>query len=285
MASELPALSIVATPIGNLKDLSIRAHETFQSVDYVLCEDTRRARKLKTHIGFDTPLVSFHEHNERNRIPKIIALMKNGKKFALISDAGTPVLSDPGFLLIQEMINEEMKFTVIPGPNAALTALIFSGLPAQPFSFIGFLPVQVNRRSARLEKLQALHDHTLIFFESPDRVLGLLRELGEHLGDRDAAVCRELTKMHEEVLRGKISTLLSELASRTLQGEFTVVVGPGKDLEAAGMTSEDIQRRFEQLQIEGYSRKDALKKLMKESGRSRNELYSLLMKQQQDPDA
>lgn len=277
MAQEIPSLSIIATPIGNLKDLSLRAQDTLKSVHFVLCEDTRRARKLKTYIGFDAPLVSFHEHNERIRIPKVIERMKRGNKFALISDAGTPVLSDPGFLLVQTAIRENVSLTFIPGPNAAIAALVLSGIPSQPFSFIGFLPAQANRRIARIERLSQLHDHTLIFFESPDRIVGLLRELGERLGDRDIAICRELTKMHEEVLRGKISTLLPELSSRQLQGEFTVVIGPGENLETTGMTDEVVRQRFQQLQHEGYSRKDALRKLMKESGRSRNDLYSLLM--------
>ena len=251
-------------------------------MDFVLSEDTRRARKLKTYIGFDARLVSFHEHNERIRIPKILTLIKRGKKFALISDAGTPVLSDPGFLLVRTAIAENVSFSFLPGPNAAIAALVLSGLPSQPFSFIGFLPVQEKRRAARLEKLAVLHDHTLIFYESPERVLGLLREIGEQLGDRDAAVCRELTKMHEEVVRGKISELLPLLSARKLQGEFTIVIGPGEDLQSAAMTNATILERFQQLQREGYGRKDAFKKLMKESGRSRNDLYSLVMKNQQD---
>ena len=203
-SDRLPSLVIIPTPIGNLKDLSIRAQESLQSVDYVLCEDTRRARKLKNLIGFHASLVSFHEHNEKSRIQKILALMKEGKKFALISDAGTPVVSDPGFLLTGKMNKENLPFTMIPGPSAVMTALVISGLPPQPFSFFGFLPVQEARRSEMVGKLLRIPDHTLVLFESPDRVLGLLRELGERLGDREAAVCRELTKMHEEVLRGTL---------------------------------------------------------------------------------
>jgi 16S rRNA (cytidine1402-2'-O)-methyltransferase len=276
--SGIPSLAIVATPIGNLKDLSFRAQEVLQRVDYVLCEDTRRARKLKTYLGFEAPLVSFHEHNERSRIPKIIAFMKNGKKFALISDAGTPVLSDPGLLLVQRMNEERLTLTFIPGPSAVITALVLSGLPPQPFTFLGFPPVQENPRKNFLEGLSQIKNQTLVLFESPDRILGLLRELGEQLGDRDCAVCRELTKLHEEVLHGNISMLLGVLSSRKLQGEFTVVVGPGKGVESVGMTDQMVTERFHQLEKEGYSRKDALKKVVKESGRSRNDLYRLLMK-------
>ncbi len=275
---DIPSLAIVATPIGNLKDISFRAREVLKAVDYVLCEDTRRARKLKTHLEFDASLVSFHEHNERNRIPRIIALMKNGKRFALISDAGSPVLSDPGFLLVQSMKEASLPVTFIPGPSAVIAALVLSGLPPQPFTFLGFPPIQENRRKSFLESLSQLTNHTLVLFESPDRVLGLLRQLGENLGDRDCAVCRELTKLHEEVIRGKISELLAALSARKLQGEFTLVIGPGQAMESIGMTDGDIRERFHQLEKEGYSRKDALKKLIKESGRPRNDLYRLLMK-------
>ena len=278
MSPDNPSLFIVATPIGNLKDLSARAISTLQSVDYVLCEDTRRGRKLKTRIGFDARLVSFHEHNEASRIPKILALMKNGKKFALISDAGTPVLSDPGFLLVQQTIVEKLLLTFIPGPSAVITAIVLSGLPAHSFSFVGFLPVQESRRMDALDKLSKIQDQTLVLFESPDRVLGLLREVGEKLGNRRVALCRELTKLHEEVLRGTVSELLEQMSSRKLQGEFTIVIGPGDTSEVIHMTDDTIRHRFQQLQSEGYNRKDSLKKIAKESGRSRNDLYSLLMK-------
>ena len=272
------SLFVVATPIGNLQDLSPRAQEILRSVNYVLAEDTRRARKLKSRFGFGAPLVSLHEHNEKTRIPKIIARMKNGESFALISDAGTPLLSDPGFLLVRKMIEEGLSITHIPGANAPITALILSGLPPHPFLFYGFLPAGESHRSDIFRDLAARRE-TLVFFESPDRVLGLLREIGTHLGDRNAAVCRELTKLHEEVQRGKISTLLSELSTRKLQGEYTVVIGPPDQTnEPVSMSEDTLRARFDQLQKEGYSRKDALKKLSKESGRSRNELYDLLLK-------
>jgi 16S rRNA (cytidine1402-2'-O)-methyltransferase len=276
--SPLPNISlyIVSTPIGNLKDLSPRAQETLQNVDYILSEDTRRSRKIKSRFSLKAPLISLHEHNEKARIPKIISLMKNGKKFALISDAGTPLLSDPGFLLVREMIENQLSVTYIPGPNAVIAALVLSGLPMQPFTFYGFLPQQEARRKEILKSLAAFHQ-TLIFFESPERVLGFLREAGEELGDRDAALCREMTKLHEEVLRGKISSLLAELSVRKIQGEFTIVIGPPSgDVSAVAMTEQMILDRYKQLQTDGFSRKEALKKLTKESGRSRNELYRFL---------
>ena len=204
--------------------------------------------------------------------------MKNGESFALISDAGTPLVSDPGFLLIKRVIEEGLSITHIPGPSAPITALILSGLPPHPFLFYGFLPAGESHRTEILRDL-ALRKETLVFFESPDRVLGLLREIGAQLGDRNAAVCREMTKLHEEIRRGKISTLLSELSTRKLRGEYTVVIGPpDQTSEAVSMNEDTLRARFDQLQKEGYSRKDALKKLSKESGRSRNELYDLLLK-------
>jgi 16S rRNA (cytidine1402-2'-O)-methyltransferase len=278
------SLSVIATPIGNLGDLSPRAQEALSSVDYVLAEDTRRARKLKSRFGFAARIVSLHEHNESKRIPKIIELMKTGVSFALISDAGTPLVSDPGFLLIRKVVEEGLSMTQIPGPSAPVSAVILSGLPPYPFLFYGFLPSGEQRRSQILQELTSIRA-TLVFFESPDRVLGLLREIGNHMGNRDAAVCREMTKLHEEVHRGKISTLISDLSSRKLLGEYTVVIGPPDQTnESVTMTDDTLRARFNQLQKEGYSRKDALKKLSKESGRSRNELYDILLKQESSDD-
>jgi 16S rRNA (cytidine1402-2'-O)-methyltransferase len=277
------SLFIVATPIGNLNDLSPRAQETLAAVDYVLAEDTRRARKLKSRFGFHAPVVSLHEHNEKTRIAKVISLMKTGRTFALISDAGTPLLSDPGFLLIRKVVQEGLPLTYVPGPSAPIAALILSGLPPHPFLFYGFLPAGETHRIEILKDISARKE-TLIFFESPDRVLGLLREIGNELGDRDAAICREMTKLHEEVLRGKISVLLAALSARKLQGEFTVVIGPpGPEQETVVMDEPTLRVRFDQLQKENYSRKEALKKLSKESGRSRNELYELLLKRKENP--
>jgi 16S rRNA (cytidine1402-2'-O)-methyltransferase len=245
--------------------------------DYVLCEDTRRARKLKMRFGVKVRLISFHEHNEKTRIPKILALMEAGKTFALISDAGTPLLSDPGLRLVRAMIEAGLPFTCIPGPSAATTALVLSGFETQPFSFFGFLPVAAAGRKSILTKMAALSDHTLIVYESPNRIVGLLREIGETLGDRRVAVCREMTKLHEEVIRGSVSEVLAQLSSRSILGEFTVVIARGEE-EAVVMSDESIRTRFEQLQKQGFSRKDALKKLVKESGRSRNDLYQLLLR-------
>jgi 16S rRNA (cytidine1402-2'-O)-methyltransferase len=242
-----------------------------------LCEDTRRARKLKTHFRLPGKLVSFHEHNENQRLPKILTLMREGKIFALVSDAGTPLISDPGLLLTQKMIEAGMAFTHIPGPNAVITALVLSGFPVDRFVYYGFLPVKTGARQQALKEL-ANKMETLVLFESPERVFSLVREIGEFLGNRRIALCREMTKAHEEILRGSVSEILQQLSGRRFRGEFTVVIAPGTETTAAIMPDEIIRSRFAQLQQEGRSRKEALGKLVKESGRPRNELYDLLIK-------
>lgn len=268
-------LFLVSTPIGNLGDFSPRGIEVLKGVDYILCEDTRRAQKLQARFNFKSRLVSFHEHNERKRLPKIIALMKKGKTFALISDAGAPLLSDPGYALVQNVIQEDIPFTCIPGPSAVTTALLLSGFQLQQFTFAGFLPLKPGARLKALQKLAELKDQTIVLFESPDRVHGLLREISEVLGDRNLALCREMTKMHEEVLRGAASELLKQLADQKWTGECTVVVAPGEE-KPVEISDETIQIRFDELVREGLSRKDAIQKLTRETGRSRNELYDLV---------
>jgi 16S rRNA (cytidine1402-2'-O)-methyltransferase len=269
------SLFIIATPIGNLGDLSPRALDTLNKVNYVLSEDTRRAQKLKSRFNFKSKLVSFHEHNERSRLNKIISMMKEGKTFALISDAGAPLISDPGYLLIQRMIDENLAYTSIPGPSAVTTALLLSGFPAQPFTFYGFLPVKPAARKKALEQIANLQDHTLVLFESPERVHGLLREIATLLGNRNVALCREMTKLHEEVLRGTAAELVERLADQKWIGECTVVIAPGQE-EAQEISDETIKVRFRALINEGLSRKDAIKKLVRETGRPRNEIYKLV---------
>jgi 16S rRNA (cytidine1402-2'-O)-methyltransferase len=268
-------LFLVSTPIGNLGDFSPRGIEVLKNVDYILCEDTRRAQKLLSRFQFKSRLVSFHEHNERKRLPKIIALMKNGKVFALVSDAGAPLLSDPGYALVQKVIQEDIPFTCIPGPSAVITSLLLSGFPLQAFTFAGFLPVKPGARLKALQKLAELKDQTLVLFESPERVHGLLREISEVLGNRKLAVCREMTKIHEEILRGTATELSQQSADRKWIGECTVVIAPGEE-QPMEIPDETIQIRFDELVREGFSRKDAIQKLVRESGRSRNDLYKLV---------
>ena len=219
-------LVVVATPIGNLDDLSPRARAAFESADLVACEDTRHTGRLLAHLGIKKPLVSLHEHNERQRLPRLLADLREGKIIALASDAGTPLLSDPGFLLVREAAAEGIRIEPIPGPAAPLAALVVSGLPPYPFTFGGFPPPKTGKRRAFYRGWADL-GHTLILFESPHRLLASLEHALAELGDRPAAIARELTKMHEEVLRGRLSELLAELKSRpSLRGEFVMVIGP-----------------------------------------------------------
>jgi len=218
-------LLVVATPIGNLDDLSPRARAAFAAADLIACEDTRHTGRLLAHLGIKKPLVSLHEHNERQRLPRLLADLDAGKTIAVASDAGTPLLSDPGFLLVREAAARGVRIEPIPGPSALLAALVASGLPPHPFTFAGFPPPKTGKRRAFYKQWADL-GHTLILFESPHRILASLEDALAELGDRPVAVCRELTKLHEETLRGPLSAVLEELKARPgIKGEIVVVVG------------------------------------------------------------
>lgn len=218
-------LLVVATPIGNLDDLSPRARAAFEAADLVACEDTRHTGRLLAHLGIRKPLVSLHEHNERQRLPRLLADLDEGKTVAVASDAGTPLLSDPGFLLVREAAARGVKIEPIPGPAAPLAALVVSGLPPYPFTFAGFPPPKTGKRRSFYKGWAEL-GHTLVVFESPHRLLASLEDAIAELGDRPAALARELTKMHEEVLRGTLATILEEMKSRPgIKGEMVLVIG------------------------------------------------------------
>jgi len=222
-------LLVVATPIGNLDDLSPRARAAFESADLVACEDTRHTGRLLAHLGIKKPLVSVHEHNERQRLPRLLADLAEGKTIALASDAGTPLLSDPGFILVREAAAAGARIEAIPGASAPLAALVASGLPPHPFTFAGFPPPKTGKRRTFYKSWAGL-GHTLILFESPHRLLPSLEDALAELGDRPVAIARELTKMHEEILRGPLSELLAELKGRpSLKGEFVLVIGTAPD--------------------------------------------------------
>jgi len=218
-------LRVVATPIGNLGDLSPRAREAFAAADLVACEDTRHTGRLLADAGLDKPLLSLHEHNERQRVPQVLAALEAGDDVALASDAGTPLLSDPGYVLVRAAAEAGVVVEAIPGPSAVLAALVASALPPYPFTFAGFPPPKSGKRKKFYRRFADL-DHTLVVFESPHRLLASLDDALVELGDRPAAVARELTKLHEEVLRGGLAALRDELAARdVLRGEFVLVFG------------------------------------------------------------
>jgi 16S rRNA (cytidine1402-2'-O)-methyltransferase len=217
-------LWIVATPIGNLGDLSPRAVEILGSVDVIACEDTRRTGLLLQHLGIKKPMRSLHEHNERARTGEILDLLRSGRSVAVVSDAGTPLLSDPGFVVTREAVHAGFTVSAVPGPSAAVAALVVSGLPPYPFAMLGFPPPRSGKRRSFFCRFAEL-DATLVFFESPHRVLASLEDAAAVFGDRPAAIARELTKLHEEVLRGRLSELRAALGERaSIKGEFVVVV-------------------------------------------------------------
>lgn len=218
-------LVVVSTPIGNLEDISPRAVRALEEADLVACEDTRHSGRLMAHLGLSKRLVSLHEHNEARRLPQLMSAMEQGMVVALVSDAGTPLVSDPGFLLTREAAAQGFRIEPIPGPSAILAALVASGLPPYPFTFAGF-PPRTGKKRRRFYRNLAEIEHTLVFFESPHRLPTSLGEALDLLGNRPAAICRELTKLHEEVLRGPLADLLEELRGRpSLKGEFVIVLG------------------------------------------------------------
>jgi 16S rRNA (cytidine1402-2'-O)-methyltransferase len=222
-------LIVVATPIGNLDDLSPRARRALVEADLVACEDTRHTGRMLSRLGIEARLLSLHEHNERQRVPRILEQLEDGMQVALVSDAGTPLLSDPGFLLVRGAAAQGIPVEHVPGASAILTALVVSGLPPYPFTFLGFPPPRKGKRQRFFDRFSGLA-HTLIFFESPHRIVASLEDARQMLGDRLAAVGRELTKLHEETVRGRLSEIHSDLSARSsIKGEFTVVIGPPED--------------------------------------------------------
>ena len=221
-------LYLIATPIGNLTDITLRALETLREVDVIASEDTRKTGLLLKHFAIDKPQIAFHEHNEQRAGERIEALLKQGKSVAVVTNAGTPGISDPGFTLVRRAINSQIEVTMIPGPTAFVMALVLSGLPVHSFTFRGFAP----RKSVARCKFLAIDKaspHTLIYYESPYRLEGFLRDALQTFGDREAAIANDLTKMFEEVQRGTLSSLLEAVTQSKLRGEYIIVIaGMGK---------------------------------------------------------
>lgn len=221
-------LYLVATPIGNLKDITLRALEVLKAADVVACEDTRRTGQLLKHYGISSRLLSFHDHSGLGRLREILSLLKEGRSVALVSDGGTPLVSDPGFSLVREAVREKIRVEAIPGPTALITGLVASALPTERFTFWGFLPAKSGRRKRELEEAASL-EHTLVFFESPHRIAAVLGEMFEIFGDREAALARELTKKFEEITRGTLGELAERFKKEEPLGEMVLVVaGKGR---------------------------------------------------------
>jgi 16S rRNA (cytidine1402-2'-O)-methyltransferase len=283
-----PGLYVVATPIGNLGDITLRALEVLRGADRIACEDTRQTQKLLNHFQIATPTVSCHEHNERQRATELVEALKDGARIALVSDAGTPAVSDPGNWLVREAIAAGVRVIPIPGANAALSALVASGLPAGEFRFLGFLPEKAGARRMRLEALGGEtreSAQTLVFFEAPHRILETLADLEAVWGpDLRVVLARELTKMHEEFWRGTVGDLRREFAARErIRGEVTLLVEtPARTaLSSPDETrSKSIADRVGRLQSRGgLDEKEALKRLARELGKSKSELYRELQRE------
>ncbi|HEY3027020.1 MAG TPA: 16S rRNA (cytidine(1402)-2'-O)-methyltransferase [Pyrinomonadaceae bacterium] len=272
-------LYVVPTPIGNLEDITQRALRVLGEVDLIACEDTRHTRKLLNHYAIKTKTISYHEHNERERAAELCAIIEAGKSVALVSDAGTPAISDPGFRLVRSAIDAGARVVSLPGPSALVTALAGSGLPTDEFFFGGFLPARSGARRTRLEELRSI-PATLIFYEAPHRIVATLNDALQILGEREAVVTRELTKVHEEIVRGRLSELTAHFsASESVRGEMVLIIDRtvissegGKEKSVASVAA-----LVSMLEESGLDHRAALKKAAREMGIPRAEAYRRLL--------
>jgi len=279
-AFSLGTLFIVGTPIGNLGDLSPRALEVLKTVDLIAAEDTRHTRKLLQVHQFNTPLWSYHEHNQREKGEEILAALEAGKKVALVSDAGLPGISDPGEDLVRQATERGIPVVPVPGPNAALTGLVASGLPTQPFLFLGFLPRHSKERKQELKKWWRL-PATLVCYEAPHRLEDMLTDALEVLGDRPVAICRELTKKHEEWLRGALSDCLVHIREQGVRGEYTVIFSGAEEEEneqedqKAWWSALSVVEHVHTYMERGHSKKEAIQLAAKDRNVPKREVYQL----------
>jgi 16S rRNA (cytidine1402-2'-O)-methyltransferase len=270
-------LYIVSTPVGNLEDITLRALRILKESDLIACEDTRHTARLLTKYGINTPRESYHKFNEESRTPRLIQMLREGKNIALVSDSGTPLVSDPGYELVSRCREEGIQVVPIPGPSAAIAALVGSGLPADSFFFAGFLPARGAVRRRRLEELSCV-PATLVLYEAPHRILRSLEDMIAVLGDRRTTLARELTKIHEEFLSASLSKILEILQARSeIQGEITLVIERGETVSAETGWPESIRRHLEEeMEKTGLPRNEALKVVAKKRGISRRDAYNKL---------
>jgi 16S rRNA (cytidine1402-2'-O)-methyltransferase len=273
-------LYLVATPIGNLEDITLRAISVLKSVDVIACEDTRHSGKLLHHYGISKPTLSYHEHNERERAAELVERLASGESVALITDAGTPGISDPAYRLVVAAVERGVGVVPIPGATALVAGLIASGLPTDAFLFVGFLPPKKQARRARLEELRAVRE-TLVLYEAPHRIRETLLDAREVLGDRRASLARELTKLHEEFIRGKLSEIAAHSSLGEPRGEMTLVIaGAAEGEQNVSAPTEPVSAHVERLMRERHlSRNDALKQAGRSRGVSKKEAYRLMLEE------
>lgn len=272
-------LYIVATPIGNLEDITLRALRVLREVDLIACEDTRHTRKLLSHFGINTKTISYHQHNENERAAALCESLQSGKSVALVSDAGTPLISDPGYRLVRAAIEQNFAIVPAPGPVAFVTALSACGLPTDEFFFAGFLPARASARRKRLEELAPLPS-TIVFYEAPHRLERTIQDALATLGDRAAVVSRELTKLHEEFTRGKLSDLGKRFGRDELvRGEIVLIIAGAGETSRESTHDGTLIERVRALESSGLTSKDALKTAARELGLKRAEAYRQLVAQ------
>jgi 16S rRNA (cytidine1402-2'-O)-methyltransferase len=279
MSKAKGALYLVATPIGNLEDVTRRALRMLAEVDVVACEDTRRTRALLEHFGIKAKTVSYHEHNERERADEFAAMIERGASVAVVSDAGTPGINDPGYRIVRACVERGLSVVPVPGPTALVAALVASGLPTNEFFFGGFLPARTHARRQKLEEVKNLRA-TLIFYETPHRIAHSLADARDILGEREAVVARELTKLHEEIARGRLSELAAHFSNEgAARGEMVVVIDreviEDEMIAESGLTA-SVAERVAALEAEGLDPRAALKRAARELGLTRDEAYRRL---------
>jgi 16S rRNA (cytidine1402-2'-O)-methyltransferase len=267
-------LYIVATPIGNLEDISLRALRILKEVDRIAAEDTRHTRILLSHYDIRTPLTSYHEHNEKTQAQRLVERLQRGENIALVSDAGTPAISDPGFRLVVEALRADVRIIPLPGPSALATVLSASGLPTDRFAFEGFLPAKRQERDARLHALRS-ESRTLVFYEAPHRVKESLMTMRRIFGDREIVVAREVSKVHEEFLRGSIERVLTQLAEREVKGELTIVVHGAR--REAQVSEEELIAQIRRMAEEGIGVKQISELLGERYQVAKREVYRLAL--------
>lgn len=275
-------LYIVATPIGNLEDITLRAIRLLKDVQLIAAEDTRHTRILLDAYHITTPVVSLHEHNEKEQSQMILAKLKSGMNVAYVSDAGTPCISDPGYHLVELARENQVQVTPVPGPSAVIASLSVSGFPADRFLFCGFPPSKENQRRKFLESIQ--HDqNTILFYESPARILSTLQDVLDVLGDRQIVLAREMTKMFEDIRRGNVSEILSQLSTVRPKGEFVLII-QGRVSTAVDLSDDEIQDRLARIwQTRDVSLRDAVYDVVRETGVSKKRVYNIAVKMRPDP--
>ena len=278
---ERGTLYLVGTPIGNLKDITLRAIETLKMVDVILAEDTRQTLKLLNHLEISKPQISYHRHNEKDKIEQVKAMLDSGKNIALVSDAGMPRISDPGEALVETLINESYKVEVIPGVTALTTAVAYTNFDSDRFCFEGFMPMRPTRRRERLESLK-YETRTMVFYEAPHKILQTLKDLYKYLGERNILIARELTKLHEECRHSTLSEQIEVISQDGIKGEIVLIVQGNEtgeeekkkaldeSLGVDKLTDKELVERYIE---DGLDKKEAIKKVAKERGKTKNEVY------------